>query len=168
MPWHPPGRLKLQLTGGHGLLLPRPLGPQPLRPEQAHTQSGPVQAARCDWLPITALDALSRPPGVGWAVEGWSLPEWPQHQQVLLAVLCVWTRLWPGSCSPACPKAVAVARRAQEIQWAWAWSSLPSPGCPLSALHSELGTLDSFWSPGPEHLLAGLRRPVATAVTSRR
>lgn len=101
-------------------------------------------------------------PGVGWAVEGWSLPERPQHQQVLLAVQCLDQAL-AQLLLPACPK--AVARRAHVIQWAWMQSSLPVPGCPLPALHFELGTLSLFWSPGPEHLLAGLRRSVATAVS---
>lgn len=124
---------------------PRPSAAEAPGPSASQAHAGPHLArpspGSVTWLPMTALDALSWPPGMGWVVEGWSLPEWPQHQQVLLAVLCVWTRLWPGSCSPARPKAVAVAWRAHEIQWAWAWSSLPGPRRPLSALHSELRTL---------------------------
>lgn len=73
-----------------------------------------------------------------------------------LAVVWVWARPWPGSCSPACPKVAAVAWRAQEIQWAWV-PSLGShfPGQSLLALQFELGTLSLFWSPGPEMLLEG-------------
>lgn len=51
VPWRPPARLRLRLTEAHGLLLLRLPGSQPLGPVQARTEPGPVQAARCDWLP---------------------------------------------------------------------------------------------------------------------
>lgn len=65
VPWRPPGQLRLQLTRGHDLLLLRLLAlglPGLCRPTPSQ---GLVQAAWCDWLPATALDALSRLPGVG-------------------------------------------------------------------------------------------------------
>lgn len=116
VPRHPQGRLRLRLTRGRGLVA-EALGPQPLGPVQAHTEPGPVQAVCCDWLPGPAMDALGRPPGVGGSRGPVSLSGPSISRRVLLDVR-IWTRLWPGSWSPACPKAVAVAKRAHEIQWA--------------------------------------------------